>query len=106
MRTESLFIPRIKMEKEVDRQQVGKQDWRSTRSTFFRKVLPCLSLAYELNLDLLNPAHLLQDIFFVFGLLGERDTLSESSIDITCLFIVMRLFSSFYSIKNFLEAMV
>ena len=42
------------------------------RSTFFQERAVLLFLPYELNLDLLNPAHLLQDIFFVFDLLGER----------------------------------
>lgn len=56
----------------MDRQQVGKQDWRSTEVLFFQESAALPFLAYELNLDLLNPAHLLQDIFFVFGLLGER----------------------------------
>ena len=64
------------------------------RSNFFQESAVLPFLAYELNLDLLNPAHLLQDIFFVFGLLGERIH-SVSSNDIPHLFIVMGLFSDF-----------
>ena len=71
MRTEPLFIPRIKMEKRETDRRWGPGTGEAQKYLF--PGMCCLAFpSCELSLGLLDPAHILQDIFFVFGLLGER----------------------------------
>lgn len=61
------------------------------KCTFSPGMCCLLFFPYELNLDRLNPAHILQDIFFWLWL----GTPSESSINMPGLFVTTGLFSDF-----------